>query len=205
VYEITGKRGKGSDLLHAVEAMVSVGDQGGLAFSGAKTIPLSLVTPKRPNVIIELHHIYGGAKLTDNQIIATVGEPFTILFRLRSQSPVPVVIALEHSGQEYNVNPFTLPSPLTVTRSQFGNEHAPTVIEMGDDWLNALPEGPVRRVFEHIDRHGSITTPELVNLLGSPRAARRFDKNLSDHCELTPFGVSVQTENSVKRYTKTQG
>lgn len=69
-------------------------------------------------------------------------------------------------------------------------------------WLEALPEGGVRRVFEQIASHGAVTEVEAAKMLGGQRALRRFAKSFEEYARLAPFTVQIQVVAGVKRYSR---
>ncbi len=69
-------------------------------------------------------------------------------------------------------------------------------------WAEALADDGVRRVFLHLDAHGSVTEPEATSFLGSPRAYRRFALELEEHACHAPFRVRVEATSDGKRYVK---
>jgi hypothetical protein len=69
-------------------------------------------------------------------------------------------------------------------------------------WAEALSDDGVRRVFLHLDAHGSVTEPEATSFLGSPRAYRRFALDLEEHARHAPFRVRIESTGDGKRYVK---
>ena len=75
----------------------------------------------------------------------------------------------------------------------------------GSEWLTKLPEGGVRRVFEQIENHGVITEVEAAEMLGGPRAMRKFARNFESYASCAPFVVQIQVVGGVKRYLQVEG
>jgi hypothetical protein len=72
-------------------------------------------------------------------------------------------------------------------------------------WLPDLsPDAAIRRLFAHLATHGAITEPEVMAMLGSPRAARRFALQVDALARRAPFSVRVVVVGEVKRYVKEQ-
>ena len=57
-------------------------------------------------------------------------------------------------------------------------------------------------VLTHIDKYGCITEAELIKMLGSPRAGRKFTLMLEEYSKQLPFNIKVQPSASGSRYTK---
>ncbi len=68
-------------------------------------------------------------------------------------------------------------------------------------WLDELPAS-ARPVFAVLARHGVVAEPELVRLLGTPRAARRFSVEVDDLARRAGFGVRTESVAGVKRYVR---
>ena len=58
------------------------------------------------------------------------------------------------------------------------------------------------RCARHLEKHGVVTEPEVTDLLGSPRAFRRFSLEFDLHLPKLPFRVRIETAESGKRYVK---
>ena len=70
------------------------------------------------------------------------------------------------------------------------------------DWSNVIPNEGARRVFLHLHRHGSLKEAELVGMLGSARAARRFALEFDNYLTMLPFRVRVEPGPEGKRYVR---
>jgi hypothetical protein len=57
-------------------------------------------------------------------------------------------------------------------------------------------------VLTQIDKYGCITEIELIKVLGSARAARKFTLMLEEYSRQLPFDIKVQASASGNRYTK---
>jgi len=69
-------------------------------------------------------------------------------------------------------------------------------------WSDAFRGQPVQGVFLHIETHGAVHEEDLLRMLGSPRAYRRFCVDLEDHLPKLPFGVRVDVVDGMKRYVR---
>jgi hypothetical protein len=68
-------------------------------------------------------------------------------------------------------------------------------------WAHAVPDADARLVFIHLSTHGSATEAEIVAILGSPRAFRRFSLHFDEYVRCVPFRVRVEpAADGSKRY-----
>ncbi len=199
--------------MHCVEVKVMAPPQGELGFGGVPELELSLRAPEVPEVRVEPCQTRGGAKITAGSIVATVGEPFELFFRLTGPADARVLVEIHHQGAEADVVPCVPDArfAVTVTRAP-----APTVRRgpragairsrqperCGAQWLLSLPEGGVRQLFEHLAAHGAVTELEASTMLGGPRELRRFANRFEEFAAKAPFGVRIDVIGGVKRYVR---
>jgi len=69
-------------------------------------------------------------------------------------------------------------------------------------WADQIEDEGSRKVFLHIEKHGSIDEPQVVTMLGSPRAFRRFSLEFEAHLEKLPFRVRIEPGDGGKRYVR---
>lgn len=69
-------------------------------------------------------------------------------------------------------------------------------------WGDSVADEATLRVLVHLERHGVVTESELISILGSPRAARRFALDLESVVQGLPFNVAVESMNGGKRYVR---
>ena len=67
-------------------------------------------------------------------------------------------------------------------------------------WLDSLPAGGVRELFEHLAAHGAVTESEAVAMLGSQRKLRGFAIRFEGYAAKAPFSVRIDVVSGVKRY-----
>lgn len=68
-------------------------------------------------------------------------------------------------------------------------------------WALAIEDVFFRAALLHIEKHGTLSEVELVNLVGGPRRARQFARQLDDWKQVTPFSIEVQQVGTTKSYT----
>jgi hypothetical protein len=69
-------------------------------------------------------------------------------------------------------------------------------------WAIKIDNVSARRVFVHLSQHGVIHESELVEILGSPRAARQFGAAFESYLAPVPFCVRIEQLPDGKRYVK---
>ncbi len=74
-----------------------------------------------------------------------------------------------------------------------------------DNWLDVFEEEGVRKVFDHVERFGSINEADATLMLGSPRKFRSFSKKFEEYAAQAPFDVRIDTSSGQKRYVREGG
>jgi hypothetical protein len=71
-------------------------------------------------------------------------------------------------------------------------------------WLEGIPDENARKVLARIAQYGMVTEHEATELLGSPRAMRKFSAQLDQWIDqrLVPIRIRVDAGPTGKRYTK---
>ena len=203
-YDVTAEAREGVGDLHCIESTLHPGGtQGALDFAGERSIELALRAPEHDDIHVELVQARGKARVQNGVIEATVGASFEIFFRLTGPTDARVLVEIFHPSAVASVNPCVPDTRFTVTaqRSTSPPERAHAA-PITRDWLDALQDEGVRRVFEHLARHGAITEDEAAAMLGGPRGLRRFANHFETHAAKAPFGVRIDTVNGVKRYVR---
>ncbi|GMV42203.1 MAG: hypothetical protein AMXMBFR64_39190 [Myxococcales bacterium] len=188
--------------MHCIEARVDVAAQASLDFGGAREVELALRVPDAPDVQVELCQTRGRARLARGLVVATVGEPFELFFRLEGGSDRRVRVELHHPSAAVQVAPCAPEGRFAVeaTRAGAGGREPE-----GDRWLSALDDPAARAIFGHLAAHGAVTEDEAAALAGGPRALRRFAVRLEEHGRRAPFGVRIDVVAGVKRYVREGG
>ena len=205
-YGITAEAREGVAGMHCLEVKVDVVDQGALDFGGARDIELSLRVPDQGDVQVELCQARGNARMVGGAVQATVGEPFELFFRLSGSSDARVRVELHHSGAVADVLPCVPQARFAVlaTRAPSSSQlPRPVATPPGRArWLEQLPEGGVRQVFEHLAAHGTVTENEAAAMLGGARGLRRFALQFEALVLKAPWGVRIDVVAGVKRYVR---
>jgi hypothetical protein len=74
--------------------------------------------------------------------------------------------------------------------------------EDSSHWSISFADNQHLPVLTQIDKYGCITEVEVVKVLGSSRAARKFTLMLEEYSRQLPFDIKVQPSASGSRYTK---
>ena len=203
-YVLSGKAREGVAGMHCVEAKVEIASKLGLDFGSSHEVELGVRVPEAPDVQVELCQTRGGARLVAGAVLATVGSDFELFFRLSGNTEARVLVELHHPGAEADVTPCAVEGRFVVTaaRTTSATLSTPAKIVQRRDWLESLPAGGVRQLFEHLAQHGTVTEVEAASMLGSQRAARRFAGQFEEHAAHVPFGVRIDVVAGVKRYVR---
>jgi RecA/RadA recombinase len=113
---------------------------------------------------------------------------------LRIEASLERAQYLAQTAKTRDAAPAPVDTPVTV--STMGTARAPVA------WADAFRTEELKSVFRHIETHGALGEEELVAMLGSPRAYRRFCVDIEDHLAKTPFGVRIDVVNGTKRYVR---
>ncbi|PKN56519.1 MAG: PglZ domain-containing protein [Deltaproteobacteria bacterium HGW-Deltaproteobacteria-14] len=190
---------------HRVGARVVPAAQMGLGFGGAPSLTLALRVVDEPGVSVAVQGASGAAGADGERIDAQVGKPFEVYFTLRGVTDRQVSVELYHPLGRARVEPGVTATrfPVSASRGRVAAEEVPE----GDrtSWLAAFEDPRVRKVFELIERHGSVGEAELLTLLGGGRQVRQFARRIEEYAGRAPFAVRVETATGSKRYVREGG
>ena len=113
-YSITAARRQGVAGMHCLEATLMT-SQATPKFNGSREVELALRVLGTPDVLVDLCDTRGRARLNGGSILAAVGEPFELFFRLAGTNDAGVLLELYHPGTDLNVTPFALDEHFSVT------------------------------------------------------------------------------------------
>ena len=204
-YDIEAKAEQGVGGMHALSGKVVMTAQGALSFGGQREVELSLSVVDVAGVQVELCQTRGGARLMGGAIYAAVDETFELFFRLTGNTDARVLVEMSHPSAVVEVSPCVLDARFAVSAGNKAAQPPPAATEPpgGDNsWLDSLPEGGVRELFEHLAAHGAVTESEAVEMLGSQRKLRSFAIRFEDYAAKAPFSVRIDVVSGVKRYVR---
>ncbi|MEA5621516.1 BREX-6 system phosphatase PglZ [Nostoc sp. UHCC 0251] len=177
--------------------------QGVLSFVGAREINVALRVPERPDIQVTIKDA-PGAEVKNQQLqIAVEGDWIEVLFDLKGQRDERVRLEIYHPDNVEDVEAIVPQTYFNVSGSLIqGEVSTATELPKNTDWQDSFEDETVRRVFFHLQQHGSITEPELNQILGSARLVRRFSLDFEEHLKKVPFSVRIETTSNGKRYVK---
>ena len=205
-YSIKAKAVEDVAGMHCIEAKVDVLAQRSLDFGSSQKVELGLRVHDTEGVQVELCQTRGKARIAGGVVVATVGEPFELFFRLSGAANARVLVQLHHPSAEVDVKPCVpdVRFAVTAARGSSSPTPAPTApVGAGSaSWLEQFSDQKVRQVFEHLATHGTVTENEAATMLGGPRGLRRFAVQFEAYAQKAPFGVRIDVVAGVKRYVR---
>lgn len=209
-YGISSRVLEGVAGMHCLEVSIAVVGQGALDFGISRELEVAMRVPGYPDIEVELCQVRGAGEIQRGAVRAGVGESFEVFFRLLGSRDDRVPVELYHPSASAQVQPHSPDTRFALTakgerRSETTEDRSGPEESEDAVWLEALPEGGPRRVFKHLAEHGTVTEPEAVNMLGSPRAFRRFTLSFEKLVKKAPFAVRIDTVGGVKRYVREGG
>ncbi|MEQ9406484.1 MAG: BREX-6 system phosphatase PglZ [Fuerstiella sp.] len=199
-YDVTAVKKDGIAGMHCIAAKVTI-DRNCLDYGSDDAIDLGLRVSDSTSVRVELCETRGGAELSSGAIVATVGEEFELFFRLTGNTNARVQVELFHPGADVNIETRTLKERFEVGYSTEVPEEFEAE-EITESWLDDLPAGAIRRVFQHLSQHGAVTETEIIKMLGSAREFRKFARNFEKYAASAPFATRIDATAAVKRYVR---
>jgi hypothetical protein len=203
-FSITAQAREAVAGMHCLSADVEAAAQQALNFGGPRELELRLRSLEVSDVQVELCQVRGGARLSGGGIVARVGEPFEVCFRLTGPAEARVLVELHHPGREADVSPCRLEERFAVAASGVAPApgSTPRAALTGGSWLEQFAAGGIRQLFEHLATHGAVTEPEAAEMLGGQRALRRFATQFEQHAAKAPFTARIEVVAGVKRYVR---
>ena len=173
-------------------------------------------SPTPTDVQVELCQARGRARIAGSTIVATVGEPFELFFRLSGATDARALVEIYHPSAVADVVPCVpdarfavtatrTPAPTSARHPGAGairSAPAASSPAAGTRWLEQFPDPGVRQVFEHLAAHGAVTESEAAAMLGGPRGLRRFALQFEAYAQKAPFAVRIDVVAGVKRYVR---
>jgi hypothetical protein len=205
-YGVTAAAREGVAGMHCIEARVEVLAQQSLDFGSPQEIELAVRVPDAEDVQVELCQARGRARIAGSTIVAAVGEPFELFFRLSGATDTRALIEIHHPSAVADVVPCVPDArfPVTAMRAPASSAATPpTTSPVADTrWLEQFPDPGIRQVFGHLAAHGAVTENEAAAMLGGPRGLRRFALQFEAHAQKAPFAVRIDVVAGVKRYVR---
>lgn len=193
--------------LHRIKVRVMFAKEttGGLGFAARSKLAVTVRAHERADVTPVLRDATGAGSLSAGRVEMPVGPAWTeLFFALEGPRDERVRVEVHHPDQSETVRTATLDAWFTVTgRVGPPAATATTPTEtVALTWADAIEHEGFRRIFLHLEKHGAITEPEVTQLLGSPRAFRRFSLEFDGLLAKLPFRVRVEPGDGGKRYVR---
>lgn len=202
-FRVDAKVAEGVAGMHCLEVTVHPMQTSFLEFGGPKELELGLRVEEAPEVQLELCQTRGKAKLESGAIVATIGQPFEVFFRLKAAVTGRVQVAVVQRAMQTKLEACVLEAWFDVTPTRpSGFPASVPILVAGKQWVQALPEGGLREVYLHLDAHRSITEAEVAGMLGGQRGARKFTNSLDEYTDKVPFRVRIEVVAGVKHFVK---
>ena len=204
-YGVQARALEGIGGMHSVTGLVRMSAQVELGFGGPREVELGLRVVDMEGVRVELCHTRGSARIAGAAVLATVDEEFELFFRLTGHTDARVLVEFGHSSAAVNVSPCVIDARFAVSAGRAAAPPSSSPAQpasTGRPWLDDLPGGGVRELFEQLSTHGAVTESEAVAMLGSPRKHRRFNVRFETYAAKAPFSVRIDVVSGVKRYVR---
>jgi hypothetical protein len=152
-----------------------------------------------------------GARIEAGSIVALLDTDFEVVFRLTGPAPLRCKVRIEHATGTVELEPLVLERRFAVdviaalapaVQTPVAAPVQAPALRVEAEWLLDLPEGGVRRVFEHIHRFGGINEADATEMLGGGRQFRRFSQQFEQHAAKAPFAVRIDVSSGQKRYAR---
>jgi hypothetical protein len=183
--------------LHRVK--IRIGYSRGLGFAVAKSIDLALRVRDRTAVRVVVKEAICDGKPLGTTLRVPVGDAWTEVFFALEGPDERAQVEVYHPDNVEKVKAAHLDTWYDVVKT--GGQDAPVTSTSGT-WEEQIADEPTRRVFLHIETHGSIDETQVIGMLGSPRAFRRFSLEFEAHLEKLPFRVRIEPGDGGKRYVR---
>lgn len=208
-YKVSAEAQDGVGGMHSIIGRVDVTAQGNLEFSQAREVELAVRVIEPPETTVELCQARKSGRVEHGSLFAGVGEDFELFFRLSGPAEGRGLVEVYHPSAAEDVEPFQIRQRFDVSVVRSTGEYQIAVPKPAADppttsksWLEQLPEGGVRQLFEHLDTYGSVTEDQASTMLGGAKKVRRFSMRFDEYKKLVPFRVRIDAVAGVKRYTK---
>ncbi len=187
------------DVLGLHRVRLRIGYSRGLGFALAKSIDLALRVQAPEAVRVNVKDATGAGKALGSTLRVPVGDDWTEVFFALEGPHERARIEVHHPDNVEKVASRRLETWFDVVKTKT-TEEEPVVVT--GTWADGISDDGVRRVFVHLEKHGSITESEVTGMLGSPRAFRRFSLEFEEHVRKLPFRVRIEPADGGKRYVR---
>jgi len=177
-------------------------DAGLLPLGTPTPLDVALRVPGRPDIRVTIKDA-PKVLVKNGRLQVPVREAWTeVFFTLEGLADEEARVEVFHPDAVEKVAPRQIEAWFTVVGTGAGPRPATVPPAAGPTWQDGFADEGLRKVFTHIEKHGSMTEEEITRALGSPRAFRRFSADFEVHARKVPFKVSIESPVSGKRYVK---
>lgn len=187
------------DVVNLHRLKIRIGYSRGLGFALAKSIDLALRVQVPEAVRVVVKDATGAGKALGSTLRVPVGDDWTEVFFALEGPHERARIEVHHPDNVEKVEPCQLENWFEVVKTKTSDAQP---VAVTGTWADSISDEGVRKVFVHLEKHGSITEPEVTTMLGSPRAFRRFSLEFEAHVERLPFRVRIEAADGGKRYVR---
>ncbi len=185
-----------------------------LGFAAPRKVDISLRVAGRDDIRVVFKHVTTPGELRTGRIQLPVTEAWTeVFFALEGPTDDLARVEIFHPDsvervqsavpdQWYSVLGTTALPPKMTKASTIPPPPEQERAPRSEGWAGAIADEGARKMFLHIEKHGSITEAEAAKLLGSPRAFRKFSLELETHLPKLPFRIRIDTAGDGKRYVR---
>lgn len=186
-----------------VQVRVRASGQSILPFGTLAPLALTMVVPGRPELRVVIKGANQAAAKGDRLEIA-VGENWAeVFFSVEGPADGRVGIAVVAPDAGATIPPCRVEGLFAVTYSATGAPSTPIIPPAATtNWKAAIQDEGMRKVFAHIEKHGSVGETELSQILGGSRAVRKFAVTYEGFLKFVPFRVRIDAGADEKRYVK---
>jgi hypothetical protein len=187
------------DVLGLHRVKIRIGYSRGLGFAVAQSIDLAVRARDRSSVRVVVKEAIRDGKPLGTALRVPVGDAWTEVFFALEGPDDRAQIEVYHPDNVERVSPARLDTWYDVVKT--GGQEVKATPTTGT-WADQIADEDSRKVFLHIEQHGSIDETQVVGMLGSPRAFRRFSLEFEAHLEKLPFRVRIEPGDGGKRYVR---
>ena len=141
-------------------------------------------------------------------MVPVEGDWSEVFFSLTGPVDEKVQVEVVLVGSKADVAPCVVDGRFSVQGRGAATADGATLDQRGPDdvdelaWAALIADNGHRKVFIHLHRHQMISEAELVDLLGSARAVRKFGRAFGELLAQAPFEARVETTATGKRYVR---
>lgn len=194
-WRLDARRGADAMGMYRVELMLSQAEAQ-LGFVGNE-VAVALKCDLRPDVRAVIKDVVNG-RVERGRILLSPADRTEVFFTLEGTAGGRVQLTAD--AIDGAAAPETLSDWFDVVATTVSASAPSAATPAG--WDAEIEDEGARRVFRHIEAHGVASEEEVIRILGTPRAARRFTLEFDAWKVKIPFRVRIETGDNGKRYVR---